>query len=98
MAFVSLKAMMDKTLKGSRLTEGLEAYSLLMQWKTLVGEVLAEHAKPVRVKNGILYVEVDDPVWLSQIKYMKGGILSKVDREIKEGAIKDLRFYLGGIR
>ncbi len=98
MAFVSLKTALDKALKGSRLTEGLEAYSLLVEWKTLVGEVLAEHAKPVRVKNGVLYVEVDDPVWLSQIKYMKGGILSKVDRETKKGTIKDLRFYLGGIR
>jgi predicted nucleic acid-binding Zn ribbon protein len=94
MALVSLKGALDKILREYKLSNDLEAYRVFTDWRDLVGDRLAGHAKPVRINDGILYVEVDDPLWLVQIKYMKGSILQKIDSGIKKGALKDLRFFL----
>jgi predicted nucleic acid-binding Zn ribbon protein len=97
MALVSLKGALDKILKEYKLSKDLEAYRVFTDWGSLVGDRLAGHAKPVRINDGILYIEVDDPLWLVQIKYMKGIILQKIDSGIKKGALKDLRFFLKSI-
>jgi predicted nucleic acid-binding Zn ribbon protein len=94
MAFVSLRAALDKTLKQYRMPWALEAYKAFSMWEELVGGKVAEHTKPSRISNGIMYVQVDDPVWLTQIKYMKMGILSKIETRIKKGVLKDIRFFL----
>jgi predicted nucleic acid-binding Zn ribbon protein len=94
MAFVALSSALDRTLKQYRLSGDLEAYKVFTLWEELVGQKMAGHAKPSRITNSILYVEVDDPVWLTQIRYMKSGILTKIESQIKKGALKDLRFYL----
>jgi predicted nucleic acid-binding Zn ribbon protein len=48
----------------------------------------------VRTTDRILYVEVDDPLWLAQLKYMKLDIIDKIDTSIREGLFKDIRFFL----
>ena len=41
-----------------------------------------------------MYVEVDDPIWLAQLRYMKQDILLKIDRRIKPGIFRELKFFL----
>lgn len=94
MAFVSLKDTLQKVLKDYKLSGDVDAYRVFSLWDEIVGQKMADHAAPVRIKDRILFVEVDDPLWLSQIKYMKGDILGKIDVRIKRGVLKDLKFYL----
>jgi predicted nucleic acid-binding Zn ribbon protein len=94
MALVSLRGALDRVLKEYKLAADLEAYRAFTVWDDLVGKKVADHARPIRINDGILYVEVDDPLWLAQIKYMKGGIIRKIESRIKKGVFKDLRFYL----
>ena len=94
MPFVALKETLEKVLKGYKLSGDIEAYKIFALWDDIVGRKMADHATPVSIKEKTLFVEVDSPLWLSQIKYMKGDILGKVDGRIKRGALKDLRFYL----
>ena len=47
----------------------------LGRWRVAVGEVIAKHAKAVRVQSGILWVEVEHPIWKSELHYRKQQIL-----------------------
>jgi predicted nucleic acid-binding Zn ribbon protein len=94
--FVPVNKTLEKVLRNCHLGSDLDVYQVFSLWNSLVGEGTARHAQPARVRGQILYVEVDDPLWLSQLRYMKGDILAKIEKEVKKGVLKDLRFFLKG--
>jgi hypothetical protein len=97
MPFVSLKSVMGKVLKRCNVDPSdVASYGVFDSWETIAGDRLAAHTKPVRITRGILYIEVDDPLWHAQLKYLKTGIIEKIDTTIRQGAVKDIKFYLKG--
>jgi len=93
MAFTPIQKTLAKVLKGFRIKD-LDSIKIFAIWDRVAGEKLAGHCQPVRINRGILYVEVDDPIWLAQVKYMKVNILNKITDALGNETIKDVRFYL----
>jgi predicted nucleic acid-binding Zn ribbon protein len=93
MAFTPIQKTLARVLKGLNIKD-LESIKIFALWDRIAGEKLAAHCQPVRIDRGILYVEVDDPIWLAQVKYMKADILAKITEALQKEAIKDVRFYL----
>ena len=94
MPFVSLKQVLESVLKERKFTSNIDAYKVFSFWDEIAGPVVANHSRPVRLNGDILYVEVDDPIWLSQLRYMKRDILQKIDKRTKPGTFKDLKLFL----
>jgi predicted nucleic acid-binding Zn ribbon protein len=94
MPFVSLKQVLESVLKEHKLTSDIDAYKIFSVWAEIAGPMVAKHSRPVRLNGNILYVEVDDPIWLAQLRYMKQDMLQKIDRRIKPGVFKDLKLFL----
>jgi predicted nucleic acid-binding Zn ribbon protein len=95
MAFYSLQHVLKKVLKDCNIpAQNVDAYKVFHRWEEIAGEGLANHARPVRIDDKVLYVEVDDPIWLSQVRYMKLDIMAKIGVTIKKGIFKDIRFFL----
>jgi predicted nucleic acid-binding Zn ribbon protein len=97
MAFTPLKKILESVLSEQNLSGDIEAYRVFGQWGEIVGSKVAAHTRPVRLTRNILYVEVNDHLWLAQLKYMKGDILEKLEGHIKPGLFKDLKFFLKGL-
>jgi predicted nucleic acid-binding Zn ribbon protein len=97
MAFTPLKKILESVLSEQNLSGDIEAYRVFGQWGEIVGSKVAAHTRPVRLTRNILYVEVNDHLWLAQLKYMKGDILEKLGGHIKPGLFKDLKFFLKGL-
>jgi predicted nucleic acid-binding Zn ribbon protein len=94
MSFTSLKQVLESVLKEHKLTADIDAYRIFTVWEEIAGPMVAKHSRPARLNGNILYVEVDDPIWLSQLRYMKQDMLQKIDRRIKPGVFKDLKLFL----
>lgn len=47
----------------------------LGRWEIAVGQLIARHARAIRVQNSILWVEVEHPIWRSELHYRKKQIL-----------------------
>ncbi len=94
MPFVSLKNVLESVLKECKLDADIDAYKVFSCWGEIAGPIVANHSRPVRLNGDVLYVEVDDPIWLSQLRYMKRDILQKIDKRTKPGTFKDLKFFL----
>jgi len=47
----------------------------LGRWDIAVGELIAKHARAIRVHDSILWVEVEHPIWRSELHYRKRQIL-----------------------
>lgn len=53
----------------------------VVHWEKVVGPVIAKHARAIRVENGVLWVEVDHPIWRSELHHRKRQILDLLNRE-----------------
>lgn len=93
MAFTPIKGALGKVLKKYNIKD-LEEIKIFSSWEEIVGGKMTVHTRPVKVTNKILYVEVDDPVWLTQLRYMKPDIMDKIDEKTKEGLFRDIIFFL----
>ena len=47
------------------------------RWAEVVGEQVASHTRPVRVRGGTLLVSVDDPAWASELRWMTEEIATR---------------------
>jgi predicted nucleic acid-binding Zn ribbon protein len=97
MAFSALKGILERVLREQQFRGDIEAYKIFSQWEEIVGPKVAAHTRPNRIINKVLYVEVDDHLWLAQLKYMKTDMLRKIERAVKQGVFSDLKFFLKGL-
>lgn len=76
---------------GSRLTEQIDALlrrlgsesttvvaGVFSDWCALVGDTVAQHASPIKLESGRLLVEVDEPAWATQMRFLESEIIRKL--------------------
>ena len=98
MPFTPLKKVLESVMREKDFAESIEAYAIFGQWGAIVGQKVAAHTQPARISGSVLYVEVDNHLWLAQLKYMKGDMLKRIERAMKPGIFTDLKFFLKGLQ
>ncbi len=89
--------LVEQLLKGFGLDERLQQYRALIIWEEVVGPQIAARTRPVRIREGILEVNVDQPTWMQQLQLMKPKILTRLNAELGDAAIKDLFLKRGKV-
>ena len=51
---------------------------IFSNWSQLVGDTVAQHASPIKLESGRLLVEVDEPAWATQMRFLESEIISKL--------------------
>lgn len=51
---------------------------LFGRWAEAVGEQVAQHVTPLKLDEGVLVVEVDDPAWATQVKFLSATIAERL--------------------
>jgi len=70
--------------------EQITRHQAWLVWDQLVGEQIASRARPLRLRKGVLEVQVDHPVWMQQLQLMKPQILKKITAQIPNAGITDI--------
>ena len=89
--------LVDKMLKGFGLDERLQQYRALIIWEEVVGPQIAARTRPVRIREGVLEVNVDQPTWMQQLQLMKPKILAQLNAELGKASVKDLFLKRGKV-
>jgi hypothetical protein len=89
--------LVDRLLKGFGLDDRLQQYRALIIWEEVVGPQIAAHTRPVRIRDGILEINVDQPTWMQQLQLMKPKILAQLNAELGKATIKDLFLKRGKV-
>jgi predicted nucleic acid-binding Zn ribbon protein len=50
---------------------GLQMGGVFGRWAEAVGDAVAAHVKPVKLDGTKLIVEVDDPAWATQLRFLE---------------------------
>ena len=82
-------------LKQKGLQEQVERVGILEEWDGLVGERIAEVTRAKSLSGDTLFVEVKSSAWMSELDFMKGEILEKLN-EHSGAPIEKLVFLLAG--
>jgi len=76
-------------------TRKLKEHQAWQVWEQVVGPQIASHAKPLRIRDGVLEVRVDQPIWMQQLRLMAPQILQKLNSALGEQLIRELFWKRG---
>jgi len=74
-----------------------EEYRAWQVWDQVVGPQIARRARPIRIREGVLEVRVDQPVWMQQLQLLKPRILARLNEALGKELLRDLFLRRGAI-
>lgn len=75
---VPISSALDAVVKSLRGPSREAVGGLFGRWVEAVGEQVAQHVKPVKLDDGVLVVEVDEPAWATQVKFLTTMIIDRL--------------------
>lgn len=88
----TLESSLSTLLKKIGIDTRVKQYQALVTWPEIVGERISKISTAEKVTNGILFVKVKSSAWRNELVFMKKEILTKIDKKVGYGIIKDIRF------
>ncbi|HEX5268764.1 MAG TPA: DUF721 domain-containing protein [Acidimicrobiales bacterium] len=52
--------------------------TVFAHWEEAVGAAIADHAKPLSLRDGVLVVGVGEPAWATQLRFLERQILERL--------------------
>jgi len=93
----ALGEVLENFFSRSGLNRRLNEQRVIGSWRRAVGRGIGEQTQPIRIQSRILQVRVSNSVWMQQLQFMKGMILTKIKEETGVEDLDDLRFFIGEV-
>ena len=88
-------APLSEVLRGALERRGIDRqikeHEVLQRWSEIVGEAVAKQAKPVRLRNGILWLSVADAVWRMELHSMRSELARKINTASGDQLVSEIR-------
>jgi predicted nucleic acid-binding Zn ribbon protein len=89
-----IKASLERLVKklGAPSTDVTAA--VFRYWPDAVGNQVAEHSRPIALRDGVLRVVVDDSQWMTQLKWTGSTVMQRLNDQVGEKVVEKLEFRL----
>lgn len=91
----SVGDVLDDLISSRRWGDRLRGASVFDRWSEVVGEDLAQHCRPVRLKGGVLTVAASSPTWATQLRYLTGQLALNVNAALGEPQVTSVNVVVG---
>jgi predicted nucleic acid-binding Zn ribbon protein len=78
----------------SALADELTSYPIWTDWRAIVGEPIARHARPQRLRAGVLVIAVDGPDWMHELRFLAEELRGRMNARLGRPVIRDLYLVL----
>lgn len=92
---ISIGSLLQQVIDDQGMNDRLSRYQAWLVWDQIVGEQIARRARPLRFREGVLEVRVDNPVWMQQLQMLKPKILQKLNDRLPNAHIEDIYLRRG---
>ncbi len=75
---VPLTAVLERLAARMGATQPRVATSLYSIWPNVVGQLVGSNSRPVRVKDGVLTVDVPDAAWRTQLQFLADDVIKRL--------------------
>jgi hypothetical protein len=89
--FISLGEAIEKEPSLSKLRDSIKDSDIIVKFYEIFND-FEKIAEPVKVKNNVLYLRVENSVWRSELKFKEHAIIEKINKFVKEERIKKIKF------
>ncbi|MDE0654507.1 MAG: DciA family protein [bacterium] len=89
---------MNRLLRGLGSPPADVLTALFEHWPAAAGPALAAHARPARLVNRRLTVDVDDPVWAAQVRLQESELVARLGEFLGDGKVQFIRPRVAGGR
>ena len=72
----------------------LDMHSVFAHWRELADQDTADHAQPLKIIAGVLWVEVENSGWMQDLQYRKVQLLKNINAFLQKSRIRDVRYVL----
>ena len=93
--FEHISGIIDDVLKTYRQESDGELIQAWHIWDDIVGDIIAQNAKPVAFKGRVLLVHVSSSTWIHQLQFLKAEMIEKLNNALGKKLIDDLKFKIG---
>lgn len=85
---------LDRVSRGLGLPSATATARLVRAWPEVVGEAVAAHTTPRWLRDGVLTLTVDDPVWAAQLRWLEGDLMARVTEVTGPGVVERITFQV----
>jgi len=93
--FEHIGSIIADVLKTFRRESDGELVQVWQVWDEIVGDVIADNARPAAFKGKILLVHVSSSTWIHQLQFLKKEMIAKLNHSLGKALIDDLKFKIG---
>jgi predicted nucleic acid-binding Zn ribbon protein len=68
----------------------LADHAVWMHWDAVVGPTVARHARPQRLRHGVLLVAVDSAEWMQELQFLKHEVRARLNARLERRAVRDI--------
>lgn len=87
-----VKSVLERLIENLGLSVAFQEQRAIDVWDEVVGNEIRMNTSPQKVKNGILYVSVNSPIWAQELQFVKRQIIEKINQTLKANLIRDIVF------
>jgi predicted nucleic acid-binding Zn ribbon protein len=69
--------------------------TLETRWDEVMGADVAAHTRLVSLRDGVLTVAVDDPIWATQLRYLEPAVVTRATALLGPGVVARVRVRVG---
>lgn len=78
--------------KASPVSDQYLRWKLWLNWKDIVGPTVSDHSEPISYRNGLLWLCVENSVWVQHFGFMTETIKQTINQKFKEGFVREIRY------
>jgi hypothetical protein len=93
----TIKTILDTFFQRRKLDSRLKGFRVFDIWEEAVGTRIARHSQPKGFKDHILWVTVDNSIWMHQLTFLEGQIKEKLNQMMGSSLVEKIRFQIGEI-
>ena len=90
-----LRDLLEPAARSAGLEAGAVVGRVWSRWTRIVGPQLARHVRPSSLRDGVLRVWVDSPVWATEIAYLGGHIRDRANEVAGREVVREVRVWTG---
>jgi len=93
--FVHIGSIVNKVFRAARHDADADMMQVWNVWQGVVGNAVAENARPAAFKGNLLLVNVSSSPWLQQLQFLKADIITRLNQALKQELVKEIKFKIG---
>ena len=95
---ISVGTLVEATLAKLGIAERVERAGAVANWPELVGERIAQVARPAGISHSTLFVEVDSASWRMELNMLRPELLAKLNAGRDGASIEKIVFVQSDVR